>query len=203
MTIYEAISDIQLRLGHNSDDGKIPRGQIRHWINIERSKILKEDIKENGVIDPAMQTEYKCQLLQKEEYDCDCGFRWFLNLPGSVLDLQGDAGVQVYRMGGKAIEPQGSVGMNALLSKTRFNNKKSWYRVGEKLIFNGTYAENFEVDLYLILSDISGLDEPTQLPISAGLDSKLLESVEKIGRRELGIPFDYSNDGVDEKENIR
>ena len=203
MTIREAISDVQLRLGINSDDGKIPRRQIRHWINTNRSEVIIDDYKETGELDSSLLTEYKCQALLKEKFDCECGYRWYYNLPGSIIDLPDDIGVQVYRRGGKSIDNHSTVGQNSLLNAAGFTDDKSRYRVGQKLIFNGVYAENFQVDLYLLLADISSLNEDEQLPLSPGLDEKLIKKVYEIGLRELQIPFDYANDGADEKEKIR
>lgn len=200
MTINEAISDIELRLGQVSNDAKIPRKQIKHWLNIVRADLLKDELT-SGDIDPSLLTPFYCQPVTRKLSDCDdCEERFVVALPAKPMSVTGDLGVySIQRPGGKLIPRLESQGMASLLTNSPWN-EGGWYRVGDEIEFEKVkIPSSIKLTLKLIVADISSIDESKSLPIPSHLESDLLNAVELIGRRELGVPIDPLANGKDEK----
>jgi len=184
-TLNELISDIELRLtkGNISDDFNIDKRQINHWIKIVRSGLIKQEVMQNGTLGiEGYITFFPCRDIDEEDTDCQCKdpFRYVVKLPSTIIALPGDIGV--YRVELQSGEPINRI---RITDQSRFKNLK--FRGGD---------ENGKVNLYLVVENTSILDPNEEFPLDTSTLPTLLDMVEQIGRRELQLPEDVSNDGV-------
>jgi len=210
-TISQLVSDVELRLsgGNVSDDFIIDKRQIIFWLDSVRSKLIEDKIIASGSLDLSSYVKmYPCNVIESNLHDC-CPVRdgsSSVKLPISILSLKDDLGVyRVETSGGKTISRIRLSEMSRL-KKLKFSNigksNLTWYRVhtedGPKLFIQGgsySFKKNGKVNLYLIPSDTSDLDEGEEYPIESSMIYSLLNGAEEIGRRELSIPEDIENDG--------
>ena len=206
--IKTLVSDIELRLskGNISDDFQIDRRQIRHWLDVIRSRMIKEEVDDNasaGLEDYIHL--YECTAIAQEDKACDDGYdslRYVIDMPARVSSLSNDLGVyRVETQGGETVKRM------RLSDVVRFKHLKfgkpnsiniTWWRIGDRLnIVGGTdnFKKNGKINLYLILEDSSSLSEDDDFPVDDSLLAVILDQAEIIGRRELEMPEDESNDG--------
>lgn len=201
MIIKDAISDIELRLGQNTSDRKIPRKLIKHWIAMVTDEVIDEELdEEEEEINPNILTRFECVAIEVKQLECDdCETKTVVTLPVDVKSLSEDRGVySVERIGGKLIDRQGTPGQANLVSKTQFAPAEYWYRINKEIYLVGKFPPSMKVHLNLVTTDLEELDEDTKVP-NPRSDREILDRVEAIGRRMLGTPEDKLADGVDEK----
>lgn len=207
--IINLISDIELRLskGNVSDDFQIDRRQIRHWLDVVRTAMIRE-ADDKGGVSQALEDYlklYECNLIEEELKGCDDGcdnLRYTVTLPSRVASLKNDLGVyRVETQGGETVKRM------RLSEVSRFKHLKygrpsnvniSWYRVDDKLFIQGgtdNFKKNGKINLYLVLEDSSDLSDDDEFPVDHSLIAPILDRVEAIGRRQLEMIEDEANDG--------
>lgn len=198
MTKGKFISDLRLRLGGNSDDFDIDNRQIALWLDQARALVVKQSMMQNGgELAPSLFVPYECVPVSREKSSCNDCFTYTLGLPATVLDLQDDAGINVFRPGGKSLDRRQSAAMASLIQASGFAEGAYWYRVGQSVRVEGKFPENIKFNVHIIPSDTSSVNDDSNYPIPSDLAMQVLEMAEQIGRRQIGTPLDVANDGAD------
>ena len=206
-------SDIILRItgGKPSDDFEVDNRQIDFWIDTVRAAMISEKYTQKKTSMEDYTVEYLCLPILNERVECDCPInKYYVDLPTSVLDLNGDAGVyRVETAAGYALSRirRNEISRVGNLKYMINNTMPSYYRVGERLYFEGgkkSFLNHGKVNLVLIPYDTIGIiDDDAEYPIGGDITYKLLLEVETIARREISIPDDDLNDGDSEIHNIK
>jgi len=197
MTNAEAVYDVLIRLGQNSDDSTIGYRVCANWLDIARKEAIQKYFFSFGLdIPPSMIRRYECIAVtpKKDCYNCEY---LVVELPVSVYNLQHDLGVyQVMRPGGEILNRLGSAGQGKLESKAMFGNiLEGYYRVNNTLYLHGDFPKNIKLTIDLIPASINDLEEDSEFPAPSELEYEILEMAEEIGRRKLGTPIDLTDDG--------
>lgn len=224
-TKSELISDIELRLagGAISDDFEIDRRQISHWIDIIRDALVSNQLtndiqqaKRRGhrvMINPSLLTKIECTSASRETTACDDGdeyVRFEITLPNDVLKLPDDMGVAyVTNNAGERLirtsEDELQMLENLPFSKPSPENQMFYRDTALTLIIPGitkSQADFVRFNVYVV-DKMSGKDDhvstnwTSEYPITSDLEAVLLDEVEGMALRELGIEEDVFNDGQD------
>ncbi len=210
-TKSELISDIHLRLTafKPSDDTEIPRSLIGHWLEIARDAIVLGEAEgaeevDLDTIDDFYLERYECNIVQKEVSNCKKNCSYIISFPEVYFKNNDSSRVIVLRVddsfGRKMVKVTRDYAdsiKNLEFAKPTHDNLM-WYREQDRLIILGLgsrSANNTKFDIYFVPSRTSSDDE--EFPILPDDIPELLEYVEEIGRRALGTPADYDNDGAD------
>jgi len=198
MTKGKFISDLRLRLGGNSDDFDIDDRQIALWLDQARALVVKQSMMTNGgEISPSLFVTYECVPVSRQKSSCADCYTYTLDLPATVLDLQDDSGINVFRPGGKSLDRRQSAAMSSLIQASGYAENVYWYRVGQSVRVEGRFPENIKFDVFIVPSDTGSVGDSDNYPIPSDLAMQILEMAEQIGRRQIGTPLDVANDGAD------
>jgi hypothetical protein len=206
MVKEKLISDIELRLngGIVSDDLRINRAQIGHWLDITRDRLVENELKTNTFVSSVYLTTPDESLTISEETRSDLeNPRYYITLTKPPLSIPDDGAI--LKVLTSDLEPVHRTTIEELDSLKRLhfakpsqNNLVYWTR-GQRLYIEGAterIQEDYTVDVYYIYSYASNSPAETdEFKISEGLISVLLDLVEEIARREFASDRDLINDG--------
>ena len=218
MTKAVALADLELRLsgGKPSDDQAIWYPQLMAWLEIaieaelkaETSKDLAaiQDIPGNAI------KEYNCQAISTEEADDWCGpcDKHYIDLPTFVDSLGDTVSVRVPRLdrnmgvygvwiGSSQIERAAT--RQELIRYTDFGGGEFWYLLGSRVyIYGGHYPSKSKASLHLLVVSLEALGDNDEIPAISPL--AVLDAAEAIGRRQMGLPQDITNDGQAAPESL-
>ena len=212
--IIDLISNIELRLTQSnvSDDFQIDRRLIRAWLDSSRSKLINDKFKENGSVTiESFLSLYECVPIEEIDKDCPDGCsdsKFIVTLPSQPIVVDGND-VGLYRVETQTGNTIIRIKPNELnrLKRLKFGKPSRenivYYRTADKLtIFGGT--DNFKrggrVNVYVAIENTSKLKDTDEYPISSNLIMELLQMVEEVGRRALGIQEDLDNDGKQQEQ---
>lgn len=209
-TRREIRSDIILRLtaGRPSDDFEIDDRQINFWVDTVRAMILDEKLRSDASysLEPFITSFDGISILKESINGAEEGIndtRYYSELPGQVLKLKDDTGIYLVETNGGEtvfrIKPSDKKRIKNLRWAKPNHSKIAYYRVNDRIIYQGgtsNFLKNGKVNMLLVLSDTTAnIGDDDEYPIPADILPLLLQSVEEVGRRELGIQMDMANDG--------
>lgn len=209
----ELISDIELRLsgGKPSDDFEIERPQIGHWLDVTRDGLVKTmlDIQINkyGTVDDYYIVREVCNLAVEEAIDCvDEEYeKMSFTLVHTPMSLRKNMGiVKIVTDEYNLVYPSNVIDIN-MVSDLPFSKPADdnlvYYSEKNKITVEGLNKNDISDPTFIVYyipqynnADIAETDE---FLITDDLLGILLDEVEVIGRRELGIPQDIENNGQD------
>ncbi len=196
MKIRQAVYDVLRRLGQTSDDEAILFRQALQWIDTARIKLFRDYLRQEGEIPPGVVRRFDCVPVLRKEVPCENCYSYIIELPASVIDLEGDMGVyQVLRPGGKSITRLGSSGKASILKNNKFF-VEGWYRIDDNIHLIGKrFYDGTKLHLELIPESSLPFAYDEQLPAPSFQLADILDEAEKIGARMIGRPPDVTNDG--------
>lgn len=209
----ELISDIELRLsgGKPADDFEIDRPQIGHWLDVTRDGLVKTvldtQINKYGTVDDYYIVREACKVPTEETLACvDEDYeKMSFNLNFTPMSLRKNMGVvKVVTDEYKLVYPADVISINMVIDlpfAAPSEDLLIYYTEKNKITIEGL-NKNVISDPNLIVYYIpqysnSDIAEADEFLISDDLLGILLDEVEAIGRRQLGIPQDIDNDGED------
>lgn len=208
-TTIDLISNIELRLSQAnvSDDFQIDRRLIRSWLDSSRSKLINDKFKEDGSVTiESFLSLHECVPIKEIDKDCADGCsdsKFVITLPSQPIVVNGND-IGLYRLETQSGQIINRIKPNEIhrIKNLKFGkpSRKNivYYRLADKLtIFGGSdnFRKGGKVNVFIAMDNSSNLKESDEYPISSNLITELLEMVEVIGRRVLGISEDIDNDG--------
>ena len=202
MTINEAISALELRLGQDESNPKISRRQMQYELDAARAMLVHDYLRENGYdIHDDMVTWLDCQTYVKEDSECDDCTEKYLTLPGNVMDLPDEMGVfALLRPGGFAVTRIGGSGARALQKRSRYSVKEGWWKKGDKIMLQGSFPADTQFSAGLVLSRTNTLSSTVAYPMPEYLMAKALDMTEQVLRRQLTEGIVRFSDGDEQSE---
>jgi hypothetical protein len=199
------ISDIELRLsgGSLSDDSRVSRRQIGHWLDVIRDRLVVKEIDERQEVNSDYYEIDENLDIVIQEVDNEPGKRYYVEL--SKLPLSSRSGREM----GKVMTTDKQIVYKTTLSELSYvrnlhfakpsQTNPVYYRLGIYLYIDGLtdrIADDFNIHAYYIPSYASSSPAETdEFKISAELVPMLLDLVEETARREIQIEQDFENDG--------
>lgn len=218
MTKAQAIADLELRLsgGKPSDDLSLWYPQLRAWLEQAVEAQLQSEVGRDvdAIQDIPGQAvkEYDCLAVATRAADAWCGpcDRHYVPLPTFTNDLGETESVRIPRLprnmgvvsvwiGTAKIER--ATTRSEMIRFLDFGGGEFWYLLGDRVyIYGGHYPTKTKVSLHLLVTSLEALDDGDELPCTNPMEA--IAAAEEIGRRQLGLPQDITNDGQAATESL-
>lgn len=215
MILGKLIDDVVLRVGPKpSDDDELSRSQVGWWISNIRDGVVKEyldsQIKGGYPLDSFYVERETCKAATSEEVECVDAEdeRIYLTLLKQPMALYNDAGVlRVLTSDGVMLDKSRMEAIDWVkdLKYGKPTTKRPvWYRDNKIVVLEGVSYKNLQetyIVYYIPSASSQALDETQDIKISDELLPVILEKVEELARREMGVPIDNIDNGKDDRLN--
>jgi hypothetical protein len=210
MVKEKLISDIELRLagGEISDDRRVPRRQISHWLDIVRDRLVQDELNKSlsdgdSILGSYLEPPDEALEIEQDDAAHLDDPRYYVTLTKTPLTIQGDRGI--VKVLTSDLEPvlktniaEVDIVKRLHYAKPTINNPLYWRR-GNRLYLEGVSSRiknDYTIDVYYVVSyGNNSPEEDEDFKISDQLVPLLLDLVEETARREYQIPPDIENDG--------
>lgn len=206
MTKEDIRSDIELRLykGKPSDDAEIDQRQIELWMDMYRSLLVKQYVREYQDVPQSAMKRYECIAVETENPTCltgDCSSRYYIDLPVKAMDLENDLGVfRASLQAARSSMDRLHVGELDTVIHLRYGapskKRPAWTRIASKLYFLGCSFKYKVILVDLVPENTDDYADGDEYPIPGDLVAPLIDMAVNAGMLQLKQGHnDITNDG--------